>query len=106
MRVALITDHASPLAAPGDAYPAAPGADLGALATALAGLGAQVTMYAGMPGPAARPRRSKLCPGAVLEPLSIQAAERPAPHRRPRRDRAAYPGAGRPARGSLAGQPA
>jgi glycosyltransferase involved in cell wall biosynthesis len=75
MRVALITDHASPLAAPGDAYPAAPGADLGALATALAGLGAQVTVYAGVPGPAARPRRSKLCPGAVLEPLSIQAAE-------------------------------
>jgi glycosyltransferase involved in cell wall biosynthesis len=32
-------------------------------------------MYAGMPGPAARPGRSKLCPGAVLEPLSIQAAE-------------------------------
>jgi len=83
MRVALITDHASPVAAPEDAYPAGPGAGLGALATALAGLGAQVTMYAGVPVPAgrgrsggtARPRRSKLCPGAVLEPLSIQAAE-------------------------------
>ncbi len=83
MRVALITDHASPLAAPGDAYPADPGTGLGALATALAGLGAQVTMYAGVPVPPgrgraacpARPRRSKLCPGAVLEPLSIQAAE-------------------------------
>jgi glycosyltransferase involved in cell wall biosynthesis len=80
MRVALITEHASPLAAPGDAYPAGPGAGLGALATALAGLGVQVTMYAGVPAPAgrsaaARPRRSTLCPGAVLEPLSIQAAE-------------------------------
>ncbi len=81
MRVALITDHASPLAAAEDVYPAASGAGLGALAIALAGLGAQVTMYAGMPvpagraGPAARPRRSKLCPGAVLEPLSVQAAE-------------------------------
>ena len=78
MRVALITDHASPVAAPGDAYPAGPGAGLDALATALAGLGAQVTMYAALPGPAgrtARPRRSKLCPGAVLEPLSMQAAE-------------------------------
>ncbi len=83
MRVALITDHASPLAAPGDAYPAAPGAGLSALATALAGLGAEVTMYTGMPVPAGRgqaggtgqPRRSKLCPGAVLEPLSVQAAE-------------------------------
>jgi glycosyltransferase involved in cell wall biosynthesis len=82
MRVALITDHASVLAAPGDAYPAGPGAGLGSLATALAGLGAQVTVYAGVPGPAgrgragaaARPRRSKLCPGAVLEPLSVQAA--------------------------------
>ena len=80
MRVALITEDASPLAAPGDAYPAGPGAGLGALATALAGLGVQVTMYAGVPVPAgrsgaARPRRSKLCPGAVLEPLSIQVAE-------------------------------
>lgn len=82
MRVALITDHPSPLAGPGDAYPGDPGAGLGSLATALAGLGAQVTVYAGVPrpadhgqaGPAARPRRSKLSPGAVLEPLSVQAA--------------------------------
>lgn len=82
MRVALITDYASPLATPEDAYPAGPGAGLGALATALAGLGAHVTVYAGVPAPAdggrpgaaGRPRRSKLCPGAVLEPLSIQAA--------------------------------
>jgi glycosyltransferase involved in cell wall biosynthesis len=82
MRVALITEHTSPLAAPEDAYPAGPGAGLGALATALAGLGAEVTLYAGVPAPAdrgqpgaaGRPRRSKLCPGAVLEPLSIQAA--------------------------------
>jgi glycosyltransferase involved in cell wall biosynthesis len=87
MRVALITDHASPVAAPGDAYPAGPGAGLDALATALAGLGAQVTMYAAMPAPGgpgpaggtARPRRSKLCPGAVLEPLSIQAADPASP---------------------------
>lgn len=71
MRVALITDHASPLAAAGDAYPAAPGAGLGALATALAGLGAQVTMYTGAPRPAGR---SKLGPGAVLEPLSTGTA--------------------------------
>jgi hypothetical protein len=85
MRVALITDHASPLAAPEDAYPADPGADLGSLATALAGLGAQVTAYAAMPRPAARgragaaaqPRPSQLAPGAVLEPLSVQAAAPP-----------------------------
>jgi glycosyltransferase involved in cell wall biosynthesis len=82
MRVALITDHPSALAGPQDAYPAEPGAGLGSLATALAGLGAQVTLYAGVPrpadrgqaGPATRPRRSKLSPGAVLEPLSVQAA--------------------------------
>lgn len=71
MRVALITDHASPLAAAGDAYPAAPGAGLGALATALAGLGAQVTVYTGARRPAGR---SKLGPGAVLEPLSTGTA--------------------------------
>lgn len=71
MRVALITDHASPLAAAEDAYPAAPGAGLGALATALAGLGAQMTMYTGAPRPAGR---SKLGPGAVLEPLSTGTA--------------------------------
>ena len=79
MRVALITDNGSPLAAPQDAYPAGPGAGLGALATALAGLGAQVTVYAGLAAPACRsraaaPRRRKLCPGAVLEPLSLPAA--------------------------------
>ena len=74
MRVALITDHASALAAADDAYPAGPGAGLGALATTLAGLGAQVTMYTARAGAAGKPRRSKLVPGAVLEPLSVQAA--------------------------------
>ncbi len=82
MRIALITDDGNPLAAPEDAYPAGPAAGLGALATALAGLGAQVTVYAGVPGPpdrsragaAARARRSKLCPGAVLEQLNIGSA--------------------------------
>ena len=78
MRIALITDG-SPLAAPQDAYPAGPGAGLGCLATALAGLGAQVTVYASLAAPpgrggAAAPRRRKLCPGAVLEPLSLPAA--------------------------------
>jgi len=79
MRVALITDHPSPLAGPGDAYPADPGTSLGSLATALAGLGTQVTAYVTMPRPAARgragaapqPRPSKLAPGAVLEPLRV-----------------------------------
>ncbi len=79
MRVALITDSGSPLAAPQDAYPAGPGAGLSSLATALAGLGAEVTVYAGLAAPrprgqAAAPRRRKLGPGAVLEPLSLPAA--------------------------------
>lgn len=82
MRIALITDNGSPLAAPEDTYPAGPGNGLGALAIALAGLGTQVTVYAGVPGSAgrgrsaaaARPRRSKLCRGAVLEQLSLRAA--------------------------------
>ncbi|HTT51265.1 MAG TPA: glycosyltransferase [Streptosporangiaceae bacterium] len=82
MRVALVTDHASPLTAPGDAYPADPGAGVGALATALAGLGVQATVYAAGPAPAsthrggsaARPRPAALCPGAVIEPLSLPAA--------------------------------
>lgn len=78
MRVALVTDSVSPLAAPQDAYPAEPGAGLGSLATALAGLGAQVTVYAGLAAPrrgerTAAPRRRTLGPGAVLEPLSLPA---------------------------------
>jgi D-inositol-3-phosphate glycosyltransferase len=82
MRVALITDHGSPLTAAEDSYPAGPAAGVGALATALAGLDTQVIVYAGVPGPAgrgraaatARPRRSKLCRGAVLEQLTLEAA--------------------------------
>ncbi len=87
MRVALITDNGSPLAAPQDAYPAGPGAGLGALATALAGLGTQVTVYAGLDAPSGRdrtaaPRRRKLGPGAVLEPVSLPAAPADGPGRR------------------------
>jgi len=80
MRVALITENASVTPGPEDTYPAGPGAGLGALATALAGLGAQVTVYAPGPGRAgapARPRRRKLGPGAVLEQLSIGPAGPP-----------------------------
>ena len=91
-------------------------ADLDALATALAGLGAQVTMYAACP--AARPRRGgRGGPAAAQQAVPgrragaaehRQAAETgaggPADLATATADRAAHPGAGRPARGPLAGQ--
>jgi D-inositol-3-phosphate glycosyltransferase len=46
MRIALITELPAATPAAGDTYPAGPAAQLGALATALTGLGAEVTVHA------------------------------------------------------------
>ena len=77
MRIALVTELPGPAPqAAGDAYPPSPASRVGSLATALAGLGAQVTVYAavsapGRAGEAAAPEPVALCRGAVIEHLRV-----------------------------------